>query len=337
VPLIMRDQNAVVSILNNLQLPIRTPALDGWANRALRWDTITTRVKIAMGGKYTGLSDAYLSVIKSLEHACIACGHRLELIWVDACQLEDAMREKDAAAWEAAWAAVRKADAVLVPGGFGDRGVEGKIAAAKYARESGTPYLGICLGLQVAVIEAARSLLGLADAGSTEFNPATPNPVVVFMPEGSRTHMGGTMRLGSRRTVLQTVDCLAAKLYQKEAHIDERHRHRYEVNPEMVPALEKVGMRFVGRDETGRRMEILELANHPFFMATQYHPEFKSRPGKPSPPFLGLILAASGALNGFFQGGALPPSPSRPFPSPSKARSAREAAAAADDAMSSGN
>ena len=337
VPLIMRDQNAVVSILNNLQLPIRTPALDGWANRALRWDTITTRVKIAMVGKYTGLSDAYLSVIKSLEHACIACGHRLELIWVDACQLEDAMREKDAAAWESAWAAVRKADAVLVPGGFGDRGVEGKIAAAKYARESGTPYLGICLGLQVAVIEAARSLLGLADAGSTEFNPATPNPVVVFMPEGSRTHMGGTMRLGSRRTVLQTVDCLAAKLYQKEAHIDERHRHRYEVNPEMVPALEKVGMRFVGRDETGRRMEILELANHPFFMATQYHPEFKSRPGKPSPPFLGLILAASGALNGFFQGGALPPSPSRPFPSPSKARSAREAAAAADDAMSSGN
>jgi CTP synthase len=282
-----------------------------------------------------GLSDAYLSVIKSLEHACIACGHRLELSWVDAQMLEEAAKAKDPAAYDAAWASVRAASGVLVPGGFGDRGVEGKIAAARYARESGTPYLGICLGLQVAVIECARSLLGLADAGSTEFDPATPHPVVVFMPEGSRTHMGGTMRLGLRRTILQTVDCLAAKLYQREAHIDERHRHRYEVNPEMVPELERVGCRFVGRDETGRRMEILELSGHPFFMATQYHPEFKSRPGKPSPPFLGLILAASGALNGFFQGGpaALPPSPSRPFPSPSKARAAREAAAADDAAV----
>jgi len=320
VPLIMRDQNAMHSILQNLQLPIRPLDLDGWANRALRWDTITSRVKIAMVGKYTGLSDAYLSVIKSLEHACIACGHRLELRWVDAGSLEDGCKEKEPAKWEAAWAEVQTAQGVLVPGGFGDRGVEGKILAAKYARESGTPYLGICLGLQVAVIDCARSLLGYADAGSTEFNPATTHPAVVFMPEGSRTHMGGTMRLGVRRTHLQTVDCLAAKLYQKEQHIDERHRHRYEVNPEMVSELEAAGCRFVGRDETGRRMEILELAGHPFFFATQYHPEFKSRPGKPSPPFLGLILASSGAMNSYFGSGQLPPSPSRPFPSPSKAR-----------------
>lgn len=151
-----------------------------------------------------------------------------------------------------------------MPGGFGDRGVEGKIAAAHYARESKKPYLGICLGLQVAVIDAARTLLGFTDANSTEFQPASPHPAVVFMPEGSKTHKGGTMRLGVRRTVLQTVDCIAAKLYQREQHIDERHRHRYEVNPEMVPELEAAGCRFVGRDETGQRMEIMEFAVRPF-------------------------------------------------------------------------
>ena len=335
VPLIMRDQGAVQSILALLQLPYRAPDLEGWANRAKRWDTITSRVAIAMVGKYTGLSDAYLSVIKSLEHACIACNFRLELRWVDAGALEEATKEKDVARYDAAWATVRQAAGILVPGGFGDRGVEGKIAAARYARESGTPYLGICLGMQVAVIEAARSLLGHEDAHSTEFAPATPHPAVVFMPEGSKTHMGGTMRLGVRRTQLQTVDCLAAKLYQREAHIDERHRHRYEVNPEMVPALEAVGCRFVGRDETGRRMEILELAGHPFFFATQYHPEFKSRPGKPSPPFLGLILAATGKLDSFFSGNAPLQSPSRPFPSPAKAKQARDEALAQDMANGS--
>ena len=327
VPLIMRDQGAVASILANLQLPERPLELDGWSNRAHRWDALTSRVRIAMVGKYTGLSDAYLSVIKSLEHACIACGHRLELAWVDASQLEEGAAAKDPAAAAAAWETVRGADGVLVPGGFGDRGVEGKIAAAKFARESGKPYLGICLGLQVAVIECARSLLGLQDAHSTEFAPATPHPAVVFMPEGSRTHMGGTMRLGSRRTVLQTVDCMAAKLYQRDRHIEERHRHRYEVNPELVEALEGVGCRFVGRDESGRRMEILELAGHPFFMATQYHPEFKSRPQRPSPPFLGLVLAASGALNSFVAGAPLPPSPSRPLASALEGQRAREAEA----------
>ena len=323
VPLIMRDQGAVGAILTNLQLPLQPLNLESWANRANRWDATTSRIRIAMVGKYTGLSDAYLSVIKSLEHACIACGHRLDLCWVDAGSLEECTKEAEPEKWKAAWEAVRSAQGVLVPGGFGDRGVEGKIAAARFCRETGMPYLGICLGLQVAVIECARSLLNLPDANSTEFNPATPHPAVVFMPEGSRTHMGGTMRLGVRRTHLQTVDCLAAKLYQKDAHIDERHRHRYEVNPDMVPALEEVGVRFVGRDETGRRMEILELAGHPFFFAVQYHPEFKSRPGRPSPPFLGLILAASKALNSYFSGAEAPPSPTRPFPSPVKMQTGR--------------
>jgi len=186
---------------------------------------------------------------------------------------------------------------VLVPGGFGDRGVEGKILAATFARTNGVPYLGICLGMQLAVVEFARNVLGMKDANSTEFDSATPHPCVVFMPEVSKTHMGGTMRLGARKTLFQTTDCITAKLYQKEQFIDERHRHRYEVNPEMVDNIEAAGLRFVGKDETGRRMEILELPGHPYYVGVQFHPEFKSRPGKPSAVFLGLILAASGQMD----------------------------------------
>lgn len=160
---------------------------------------------------FSGLSDAYLSVIKALQHACLAANRRLDLVWVDAEKLEPAT---DAGERGAAWAALKGADAVLVPGGFGGRGVEGKILAAHHARTTNTPYLGICLGMQLAVIEYARNVLGLKDANSAEFDAATPHPTVVFMPEGSTTHKGGTMRLGSRRTVLETVDCIAAKLYQ---------------------------------------------------------------------------------------------------------------------------
>lgn len=170
--------------------------------------------------------------------------------------------------------------------------------AAKYARENNVPYLGICLGMQIAVIEFARSVLKMAGANSTEFDSNTPHPCVIFMPEGSKTHMGGTMRLGSRRTYFQNVDCITAKLYGKSDYVDERHRHRYEVNPTIVEKLEKSRLMFVGKDETGRRMEILELSevDHPYFVGVQFHPEFKSRPGKASAVFLGLILAASGQL-----------------------------------------
>lgn len=166
------------------------------------------------------------------------------------------------------------------------------------------PYLGICLGMQVAVIDFARSVLSLEGANSTEFDKTTPHPAVVFMPEGSLSHKGGTMRRGSRRTALQTMDCITAKLYQSERFIDERHRHRYEVNPAMVDRLEKNGLRFVGRDETGTRMEIAELCDersHPFFVAVQFHPEFKSRPQRPSPLFLGFVLAAGRKLDSYIQ------------------------------------
>jgi CTP synthase len=245
-----------------------------------------------MVGKYTGLTDSYLSVIKALQHAAFQSGNQMHVEWVDAEALTPQMEKKNPRRSQKAWKRLQRSDGILVPGGFGTRGIEGKILAAGYARENNIPYLGICLGLQVAVIEFARSVLGWEYANSTEFAEATPHPVVIFMPEGSKTHLGGTMRLGSRQTLLANGASRASELYSGAKAIDERHRHRYEVNPDVVEELEQAGLKFVGRDVEGQRMEILELKGHPFFFATQYHPEFKSRPQRPSPPFHGLITAA---------------------------------------------
>ena len=148
--------------------------------------------------------------------------------------------------------------------------------------------------MQVATIEFCRNVLGINDATSTEFEPDAANPAVIFMPEISKTHLGGTMRLGSRPTIFQVDDCVTRRLYGGLAQVDERHRHRYEINPDLVEQIEQAGLKFVGKDESGQRCEIFELDNHPFFVGVQYHPEFKSRPGRPSPPFLGLLLASSG-------------------------------------------
>ncbi|KAK9865101.1 hypothetical protein WJX84_004859 [Apatococcus fuscideae] len=268
---------------------------------------------IAMVGKYTGLSDAYLSVIKALQHACLKCNRRLEIEWVEAAELEEEGKKDNPEAYKQAWARLSRSDAILVPGGFGSRGVEGMVLAARHARTQAKPFLGICLGMQVAVIEFARDVLGMADANSVEFEAATEHPAVVFMPEGSTTHKGGTMRLGSRRTMFETMDCVAAKLYQVDQYVMERHRHRYEVNPTLVPQLEAAGLHFVGKDDSGARMEIMELQNHPFYVACQFHPEFKSRPGKPSALFLGLVLAASGKLDGYLTGNTIK-SPARAPP-----------------------
>ncbi len=320
VPLIMQAQGAHATICSVLGLAGAEKILmrEWRVGLADKWDSLTQEVSIAMVGKYTDLSDAYLSVVKALQHACVAASRRLKLEWVEAGSLEPAAQEEDASGYEAAWAKLRGADGVLVPGGFGARGVEGKVLAAQFARESKRPYLGICLGMQTAVVEFARNVLGWPEANSVEFAPATPHPVVVFMPEGSTSHKGGTMRLGARRTVLETADCIAAKLYQSEKFVDERHRHRYEVNPELVPQFEAAGLRFVGRDETGTRMEICELAGHPFYVAAQFHPEFKSRPFRPSPLFLGLVQAAAGRLDNFLSGTATPlASPAKsPAPAP---------------------
>ncbi|XP_024526840.1 CTP synthase isoform X2 [Selaginella moellendorffii] len=278
------------------------PCVEEWSAMARSCENVTVPVRIAVVGKYTGLADSYLSVLKGLQHACIACSRRLLVDWVASSSLEDAKLHDMAEEYESAWSMLKDADGILIPGGFGARGVQGMILAAKYARENNVPFLGLCLGMQVAVIEFSRSVLNLENANSTEFDPATPYPCVVFMPEVSDTHKGGTMRLGSRATLIQTPHCITAKLYQKETHIYERHRHRYEVNPQMVEALEGAGLCFVARDETGRRMEIMELPSHPFYVGVQFHPEFKSRPGKPSPLFIGFIQAASGQMNGYIKG-----------------------------------
>ncbi|MQL82874.1 hypothetical protein Taro_015354 [Colocasia esculenta] len=310
IPLLLRDQKAHEAILKELNLlgTTQEPILDEWTTRAKIFDTLQDPVRIAMVGKYTGLSDSYISVLKALLHASVACRRKLVVDWVPSADLEDATAIESPEAYEAAWNLLRGADGVLVPGGFGDRGVQGKILAAKYARENNVPYLGICLGMQIAVIEYARSILNLQDANSTEFDPDTKNPCVIFMPEGSKTHMGGTMRLGSRRTYFQNTSCKSAKLYGNVKHVDERHRHRYEVNPEMIAKLESAGLSFVGKDETGQRMEVLELPCHTYFVGVQFHPEFKSRPGKPSALFLGLIAASCGRLEALLQN---PQNPSR--------------------------
>ncbi|XP_039122445.1 CTP synthase-like isoform X2 [Dioscorea cayenensis subsp. rotundata] len=300
VPLLLKEQKAHEAILKQLSLlsVARVPMLEEWMARVKICDTLHDSVRIAIVGKYTGLTDAYLSVLKALLHASVACRRKLVVEWVPASDLEDATLKETPDAHIAAWNLLKGADGVLVPGGFGDRGVQGKILAAKHARENNIPFLGICLGMQTAVIEYCRSVLNLHDANSTEFDPDTTNPCVIFMPEGSKTHMGGTMRLGSRRTYFQVADCKSAKLYGNAKFVDERHRHRYEVNPDMVKELEEAGLSFVGKDETGKRMEIIELPTHPYFIGVQFHPEYKSRPGKPSAPFLGLIAASCGQLDG---------------------------------------
>tara|TARA_B100001093_G_scaffold349099_1_gene333704 strand:- start:90142 stop:91773 length:1632 start_codon:yes stop_codon:yes gene_type:complete len=291
VPLMLHEQG----LCNILDVDCEsTDLLEQWRVMAFHLDTLDKEVHIAMVGKYTDLSDAYLSVIKSLQHAAMAVDHKLVIDWIEASHLENDWGDSDE--YDAAWTMLKESAGVLVPGGFGDRGVEGKILAAQYARSSRTPYLGICLGLQVATIEFCRNVLGLEGANSTEFDENCKHPAVVFMPEISKTHLGGTMRLGSRPTIWQVDECTIRTLYGGGEEVHERHRHRYEVNPDLIESIESAGLVFVGKDETGQRCEIFELNDHPYYIGVQYHPEFKSRPGRPSPPFLGLLKAATGQL-----------------------------------------
>ena len=291
VPLMLQEQG----LCEILGVDHRTTdLLNDWKKMAHHLDTLTEAVHIAMVGKYTDLSDAYLSVIKSLQHAAMAVDRKLVIDWIEASNLESDWSNE--AEKTTAWDSLKNADGVLVPGGFGDRGVEGKIAAAHYARTTQTPYLGICLGLQVATIEFCRNVLNLEGANSTEFEENAPTAAVVFMPEISKTHLGGTMRLGTRPTLWQVDECKIRTLYGEGEAVDERHRHRYEVNHDLIERIEAEGLVFVGKDETGQRCEIFELTGHPYYVGVQYHPEFKSRPGRPSPPFLGLLKASTGQM-----------------------------------------
>ncbi|CAF3779268.1 unnamed protein product [Rotaria magnacalcarata] len=252
-------------------------------------------VSIALVGKYTALEDAYASVIKALNHAALFCNRKLKVLFVHATDLEANTQKDDPVKYHEAWQQLCSAHGVLVPGGFGSRGIEGKIAAIEWARTQSKPFLGICLGLQCAVIEFARHVLLYKDANSSEFDKCE-HQVVVEMPEHNPGVMGGTMRLGRRTTHFVSDDSIVKKLYGNVESVDERHRHRYEVNPLYIDAFEQAGLKFVGRSDDNERMEILELENHPYFVAVQYHPEYISRPLKPSAPYLGLIWAACGEL-----------------------------------------
>ena len=282
IPISLFEQSVLrkVSVHLGFQVPTKLPILDEWREMADKVDTLEEEVRIAMVGKYTGLSDSYLSVIKALQHSAFAVGRKLQIDWIESTDLDPNDRTEN---HEEAWRMLESADGILVPGGFGNRGVEGKIAAANYARVNEVPYLGVCLGLQIATIEFCRNVLNIESANSAEFDEDAPVHAVVFMPEISKTQMGGTMRLGSKPTPFLVDDCKIRRLYGGAEYVNERHRHRYEVNPDLIEKIEASGLVYVGKDETGKRCEIMELNGHPYYVGTQYHPEFKSRPGRPSP------------------------------------------------------
>ncbi len=295
VPILLQSQNLHNLLSKQLNLPMNPPDLGAWAEMANQMASWNETVQICLIGKYTGLQDSYLSVIKALRHAAIACHRKLDLQWVEATALE----ENDDEAWDK----VKQSQGIIVPGGFGNRGFDGKVLAAQYCRENNKPYLGVCLGFQAQVVEYCRNVLNLEGANSTEFEENAAHPVVFFMPEIDKTTMGGTMRLGSRVTKFThpTFDdgstSILKRMYKNASSIHERHRHRYEVNPDYVEQVHEGGLKLVGRDETGERMEVAELPGHPYYVGVQYHPEFQSRPLAPSPPFHGLVLAAIGQLN----------------------------------------
>ncbi|KAM7191980.1 CTP synthase [Rhypophila sp. PSN 637] len=256
-------------------------------------------VKIVLVGKYVSLDDAYLSVRKSLEHSAMKCKRKLSLVSVDSEHLEPGMQKKDPTKYHNAWKAVCEAEGVIVPGGFGSRGVEGMIEVTKWARERKVPFLGICLGLQVAVMEYARHVLGYKDATSEEINADAEHRVVIFMPEGSKEQMGGTMRLGTRTSHFKegTEWSKLRAIYGGVDVVEERHRHRYEVNPEYIAELEKGGLSLTSLDDKGERVETIELKDHPWFVGLQAHPEFTSKVLSPSPAVLGFVAASAGCFD----------------------------------------
>ncbi|KAI1294654.1 CTP synthase 1-B [Halotydeus destructor] len=312
VPTMLEEQGLLDYFYKRLELqpvgPLSERLMNQWRDLSERFENANKSVSIALVGKYTKLEDSYHSVIKALKHSALACYLKLDLKMVEAADLEKDTENDHPVKYHIAWQTLCEADGVLVPGGFGQRGLEGKMAAIKYARENKKPFLGVCLGLQCAVIEFARNVLDWQDANSTEVKHETSKPVVIEMPEFHPVNKGGTMRLGKRRTVFKTEDSVLRKLYGGGEYVDERHRHRYEVNPKLIDEFEKQGMMFVGKDETETRMEILELKDHPYFVGVQYHPEYLSRPMRPSPPFFGLVLASCGKLSSYLAGGCkLPP------------------------------
>lgn len=278
VPLMLARERLDKEVIKALNLKCREADLSEWEAMVARAERPVHKITVALVGKYVQLPDAYLSIVESLNHAGFEYNTEIEIRWVCAEQMQE----------EGAEELLQGADAVLVPGGFGERGIEGKIAAARYARENKIPYLGICLGMQCAVIEFARNVCNLKGAGSSEFDPDTPDPIFHLLPEQeSIDEKGGTMRLGAYPCHL-TIGSKVQKAYDSEV-TDERHRHRYELNNDYRGVLEKGGLKISGLYPEKNLAEIIEIPEHPWYVGCQFHPEFKSRPNRPHPLFLGLI------------------------------------------------
>ncbi|MDQ3646220.1 MAG: CTP synthase [Actinomycetota bacterium] len=281
IPLVLRSEGLDDFVMSHLRMePRPEPDLRAWSDLVARIDAAEKRVRIGVIGKYVSLPDAYLSVVESLKHAAFAHSAQVEVVWIASGELEG----------PEAPSKLSGLDGILVPGGFGVRGIEGKIEAIRYARTSEVPFLGICLGLQCAVIEFARNVASLRDANSSEFDASTDHPVVDILAGQDLGALGGTMRLGAYPCRLSP-GSKAEAAYQAEL-IFERHRHRYEVNPRFRRKLEDSGLACSGQSPDGTLVEVIELPEHPWFVASQFHPEFKSRPDRPHPLFYGFVGAA---------------------------------------------
>ncbi|NIK72357.1 CTP synthase [Paenibacillus sp. BK033] len=281
VPLMLREQGLDDIVVNHLKLTTNQPDMTQWEDLVNRVKSLHKTTEIAIVGKYVALHDAYLSIVEALGHAGIDADSEVKLRWVNAEEIDD----------ENVAEMLKGVHGILVPGGFGDRGIEGKVSAIRYAREKQIPFFGICLGMQVAVIEYARSVAGLFNANSAEINPSTPYPVIDLLPDQKDIEdMGGTMRLGLYPCKLKP-GSLAAAEYNDEL-VYERHRHRYEFNNEYRERIESAGLRISGTSPDGRLVEMVELPEHPWFLAVQFHPEFTSRPNRPQPLFRGFVRAA---------------------------------------------
>uniref|UniRef100_A0A8D0A4K4 CTP synthase n=1 Tax=Sander lucioperca TaxID=283035 RepID=A0A8D0A4K4_SANLU len=286
VPLLLEDQGVVSYLCQRLSLPIEMrprKMLAKWKEMADRSARLLEHVSIALVGKYTKLSDSYTSVIKALEHSALAVNHKLEVKYIDSADLETTTLQNEPVKYHEAWQKLCSSHGVLVPGGFGVRGTEGKMLAINWARKQNKPFLE----------ETFFSFKLLSH----------PISRVIDMPEHNPGQMGGTMRLGKRRTIFKSSTSVLRKLYGDVEYVDERHRHRFEVNPELKHHFEKRGLQFVGEDVEGERMEVIELDDHCYFVGVQFHPEFTSRPIKPSPPYFGLLLAAAGKLQSYLAKG----------------------------------
>jgi CTP synthase len=282
VPMRMEESGIGDYIVRKLGLIAESPKLSQWRQLSSKISSAKENVKIGIVAKYLDHEDTYMSIVEALKAAAWQLCKDIQIVWVNAEKLTESTR------------VLEGLDGILVPGGFGERGVEGKIVAAGYARKNNIPYLGICLGLQVAIVECARQLAGLKNAHSLEFDRETEHPVISLMQDQENVRMGGSMRLGNYPAVI-TSGSLAYKLYCQDI-IRERHRHRYEVNNDYRQVLESAGLKFSGLSPSTELVEIIEYPDHPFFIASQFHPEFSSRPTRPNPMFLGLIRASSGIL-----------------------------------------